>query len=158
MTDPIFLKAADESAERAGAHLTMTRADVLEKALLAGGALVVGGVVIGGLPAWATSAPSVDHDVEILNFALLIEYLQASFYEEALARGALTGELRQFARVVGSHERAHLAFIKRTLGAKARAKPTFDFSDTTRDNGRFGRAAVTLEEVGLAAYNGQATN
>jgi rubrerythrin len=158
MTDPIFVEISDCSVERVGSDAPISRAAVLEKAVIAGGSLVVGGVVIGGLPALATSAQSAGHDVEILNFALLIEYLQASFYEEALARGALTGELREFTRVVGAHERAHLAYIKRTLGRKARAKPSLDFSDTTRDADKFGRTAVTIEEIGLAAYNGQAAN
>jgi hypothetical protein len=158
MTDPIFVEDVHERTDGAGAGSCLTRANLLEKSVIAGGAMVVGGAVIGGLPALATSAPSADHDVEILNFALLVEYLQASFYKEALARGALTGELREFARVVGSHEREHVAFIKRTLGRKARRKPPFDFSDTTRDKDKFGPTAVTLEEIGLAAYNGQAAN
>jgi Ferritin-like domain len=157
MKDRVFLQIVDQSAD-AWAELPLTRARLLEAAVVGGGAVVAGGVLIGGLPSIAATAPSASQDVQILNFALLIEYLQASFYAEALAKGALRGERRQFARIVGGHEQAHAALIKRTLASKARQKPAFDFSDTTSHQAKFDQAAIALEEIGLAAYNGQATN
>ena len=149
MTDRVLLEIVDESAD-APAELPLTRARLLETAVVGGGALIAGGVLIGGLPSIAGSAASASQDVEILNFALLIEYLQASFYADALAKGSLRGERRQFARVVGSHEQAHLSFLKRTLGPKARQKPRFDFSDTTSDPAKFGQTAVVLEDDTVA--------
>ena len=35
----------------------------------------------------------------------------------------LTGELAQYARVVGGHERAHVAFLRETLGSRAKPAP-----------------------------------
>ena len=52
-----------------------TRVEILERAVVAGGALLAGGVLITGLPRLATSAPSAKQDTEILNFALLLEQL-----------------------------------------------------------------------------------
>jgi ferritin-like protein len=157
MTDRVFLEILDEAAA-APAELPLSRARLLERALIGGGAVIAGGVLLGGLPSTGSTAPSASQDVEILNFALLIEYLQASFYAEALAKGALRRERRRFARIVGSHEQAHASLIERTLAGKARQKPRFDFSDTTSEQAKFDQTAVVLEEIGLAAYNGQAPN
>jgi hypothetical protein len=135
-----------------------TRAEVLERAVLAGGAVAAGGVLVVGLPHLAISAPSRKQDVKVLNFVFLLESLQAAFYAEALRDGKLTGEWRQFASLVGRQERAHLAYLKRRLGSDARSIPKFKFGDSTKSRAKFSAAAVALEDVGLAAYNGQATN
>src|SRR5215210_5362354 len=89
---------------------------------------------------------------------LLIEYLQDAFYAEATAAGALTGEVRRFAEVVGDHERQHVQSLRGLLRGDARAKPTFRFGDAIRSDGRFTAAALTLEETIAAAYIGQAAN
>jgi rubrerythrin len=144
--------------EGALAEVGETRSGFFKKAVVGGGTLVVGGVAIGGLPRLASAAPSARQDVQILNFALLLEYLEAEFYTEAENRGiAIQGELRDFASVVGRHERAHRDFLIDTLGAKARSKPTFDFGDTVTDPTKFRQTAQALEEVGVSAYLGQAT-
>jgi hypothetical protein len=135
-----------------------TRADLLERALLAGGGLVMGGVMIAALPDFAGSKPSPKQDVEILNFALLLEYVQAGLYDDALKRKVLTGERRDFAEVVRGHERAHIAFIRKALGSKARKAPTLDFGDDTASAERFTDVALKLEDLGVAAYNAQAPN
>lgn len=135
-----------------------TRSEWLTRLLAAAGAAVAGGVVLGGLPGAASSAPSAEQDVRILNFALLIEYLQAKFYAAATAAGSLTGELRDYARIVGAQEEAHVAFIRSTLGPNARPEPRVDFGNATRDAQEFTKAAVELEDLGVAALNGQAPN
>ena len=135
-----------------------TRAEVLERAVVAGGALLAGGVLITGLPRLATSAPSPKQDAEILNFALLIEQLQAAFYAESLTHGRLRGQLRQFAEVVEGHERAHRKFVESALGSNAHGPPRFRFGETTSDPAKFVAAAVALEDTALAAYNGQGPN
>ena len=135
-----------------------TRRGILQKGLVAGGAVVAAGVTIGGLPKLAFAAPSPAQDVKVLNFALTLEYLEAEFYAQARSGGALSGELRDFARVVGTHEAQHVAFLKKALGAKAVAEPTFDFKGTTEDAAKFQATAIVLEDTGVAAYNGQGAN
>jgi len=132
-----------------------TRSAFLKKAAVAGGGVALGGVLIGGLPALTTAAPGPAQDQEILNFALLLEYLEAEFYTQAEASGALSGEAAEFARVVGEHERAHVEFLEGALGDAANAKPTFDFKGTTEDQQMFLQTAIVLEDTGVAAYNGQ---
>jgi hypothetical protein len=129
------------------------------------GSLVRGGLALAGgsaaLAAWplpTSSAPSAKQDAAILRFGLLVEDLQAAFYADALDRGALSGELLEFARVVGRHERAHAAHIREALGAGAPTAPRFDFGEASAGPTNFARTAIKLEDLGLAAYNGAATS
>lgn len=135
-----------------------TRAEVLERVLAAGGAVAVGGIAIAAVADPAGSQPSAAQDVEILNFALLIEHVQAGFYADALRRGSLTGELRAFARTVGAHERAHVAFLRKALGSKAKKAPELEFGDDTTSPARFTDASLKLEDLAVAGYNAQAPN
>ena len=113
---------------------------------------------MGALPGRVASAPSPAQDVRVLNLALLIEYVEAAFYAEARAKNVLSGELRDFAAVVGAHEQRHLAFLKSALGSKARGKPRLVFGKAVTDPDAFVKAAVALEDTSVAAYNGQAAN
>lgn len=135
-----------------------SRGDLLKKGALAGGALFGGAALLGGLPKLASSAPSPKQDVRIMNFLLLVEYVQAGFYARAVEEAAIEGELLEFARVVGDHERAHIDFLRRRLGGEAREEPELDFGDATGDANAFARTALTLEETGIAAYIGQGAN
>ena len=94
-------------------------------------------------------------DGKILNFALLLEYLESEFYVQSVAGGALSGELLTFATTVRDHELAHVDYLKQALGGAAIAKPAFDFKGTTTDATKFTATAIVLEDTGVAAYNGQ---
>lgn len=155
-----FVVSADVGAngERLDAASDVSRTDLLKKIVFTGGAAVAGGILVGGLPRAAGSAPSAAQDVRILNFLLGLEYLQAAFYSEASRNGALSGELERLAEVVGHHERAHVAFLRQTLGADAVAEPTFDLGDTAADPDTFLASALALEEAVVAAYIGQGGN
>ena len=150
-TDGAIREALDETASD-------SRSEFLKRAAVAGGTIAAGGVVIGGLPKLVSAAPSPTQDAAILNFALLLEYLEAEFYTRAERSGALSGETLRFARVVGAHERTHVAYLKKALGSKARSKPTFDFKGTTDNQAKFQATAIVLEDTGVAAYNGQGPN
>ncbi len=134
-----------------------TRSDFFKKALAGGGALAAGGLVIGGLPSLAIGKPSAKQDVAILNFALLLEYLESEFYVRAVDSGVLTQKLAAFATTVRDHELAHVKALKAALGKKAISKPEFDFKDTTSDPAKFAATSIVLEDTGVAAYNGQGT-
>ena len=131
-----------------------SRADFLKKAVAAGGGLAGGGALLGLLATEGRAQTATD--VSILNFALTLEELEAAFYREAVAGGALTGRTLRFARVTGAHEDAHVAFLRQALGSAAIARPQFNFMGTTTNSQQFVATAVTLEETGVAAYKGQA--
>jgi hypothetical protein len=108
-----------------------------------------------GRPAGATAALSRG-DVAILNYALTLEYLQDSFYTEAERKGALEGPAARLTRVVGAVERAHVRALRKVLGREAVARPFFDFRGVTENPPSFIRTAVAFEDLGTAAYKGQA--
>jgi hypothetical protein len=131
---------------------------MLHRAIVGGGAVAAGAVVGLELADDSFSAPSPAQDIRILNFALQLEYVQARLYEDALRSAGLTGELHEFARVAGAHERDHVSFLRHHLGHQAKPPPALRFGEATRDPHRFAAAAVTLEDLAVAAYNGQGTN
>ncbi len=131
-----------------------SRAGFLRKAALAVGGVVGGGAALGALAAPAGAATA--GDVAILNYALTLEYLEAAFYTEAGRMGALSGDLGTFARIVGAHERAHVAALKKALGSAAVKTPWFDFKGTTENEAAFRKTAQVLEDTGVMAYAGQA--
>ena len=119
----------------------------------AGGGLLA--AVAFGRPPAARAALS-QGDVAILNYALTLEYLQDAFYTEAEQKGALQGPAARLARVVGAVERAHVKALKDVLGRKAVARPFFDFRGVTERPPSFVRTSVAFEDLGTAAYKGQA--
>ena len=141
--------------ETAAAAAGDTRAGFLAKASVFGGGLVGSSALLGLDPALAGAASKAG-DIAILNYALTLEYLEAAFYTEAEAMGALSGELALFARIVGQHERDHVKALQGVLGRKAVKKPRFNFRGTTEDAAKFAATAQVLEDTGVAAYKGQA--
>src|ERR1700730_5817737 len=126
-----------------------TRASFLKKAGIGVGAVMGGSALIGALPSLAAAAST--SDVDILNFALTLEYLEAAFYAEAVDKGARSGETKRFASVVSAHEAAHVAALKGALGAKAVAKPNFNFKGTTANQAQFQATSEVLEYTGVSA-------
>jgi hypothetical protein len=126
-------------------------------ALGAGATAGVAGALLG-VPRLAASAPSEEQDRAILNFALLLERVQAGFYARALDRLPLRGELLQFARVVHQHEQAHVAEIEAALGSAADPVPELDLEQATADVDAFRTTAAALEDLVVGGYDGQATN
>ncbi len=145
-----------DSALEESAGLGDTRAQMLRKMAMGGGAVLGGGALLA-LPTLAAAKPSPAQDRKILNFALTLEYLEAAFYDEAVAGGAISGDALVFARTAAAHENAHVAFLREALGSAAVARPNFDFKGTTASQPAFLQTAVTLEDTGVAAYLGQST-
>ena len=127
-----------------------TRAAFLGKAVVGGAAL------LGALAVPAAGEAAEASDVAILNYALTLEYLQSSFYTEAERLGAIRGELKRVPRQLGAVERAHVTALKQALGKAAAKRPAFNFRGVTEDNTKFLKTAVAFEDLGAAAYKGQA--
>ncbi len=125
------------------------------RVLAAGVAGGTGIMLARDLAPGSAHARSEREDLAILNFALALEYLQSSFYTEAERVGALHGPLARQARVVGSHERAHVTALRAVLGHHAIARPHFDFRGTTDSAKSFRSTAVALEDLSVGAYKEQ---
>jgi rubrerythrin len=139
-------------AETAHNAWTMSRAGFL--AATVGGSAAVLGLSATDSEAQGSKLPG--GDVAILNYALTLEHLQASFYTEAQRARALKGDAAKAARVVGAVERAHVEAFGNLLGRKAVKRPKFDFQGTTEDQDEFLKTAVAFEDLAVAAYKGQA--
>jgi hypothetical protein len=130
-----------------------TRAGILRKAAL-GSAALVGALA---LPGRAAAGPKLD--TAILNYGLVFEYLQSSFYTDAQRIGTLRQmrpEVAEWARVLGAHELAHVRILEQVLGKKAAKRPFFNFRGVTEDEDNFTRTAVAMEDLTVALLTGQA--
>jgi rubrerythrin len=129
-----------------------TRADFLRKAALGSAALLA---ALAAPP--SASAATSAADLDILNFALRFERLQASFYTEAESIGtvrSMAARKQQWARTLGAHERAHVRIIKKILGNRAGPRPFFDFHGVTESDDSFTRTAVAMEDLTVALLTG----
>jgi hypothetical protein len=133
----------------------MTRSSFLLKGALAAGALYGAGAVTPFVS--QAFAASEGGDVEILNFALTLEYLEADFYNVKGKTVGLKGQAKSYARMFGEEEADHVNALTATikqLGGKPVAKPTFVFPATSERS--YLALASVLENAGVGAYNGAA--
>jgi len=166
--DQINLEAIDvdgavrEAAEEVAGD---TRLSFLRKGAIGAGAALSGGAILSALiPSTALAAgrpPSGfgPGDVGILNYALTLEYLESTFYNEATGAGKITDPaLVQLLRTVTKDENFHVKYLKAALGSKAIKKPKFDFQGIPSDQAKFAATTYVLENTGVHAYLGQAPN
>lgn len=136
-----------------------TRAGLI-RATIGAGTVAAGGALLGSSRGDdATSlAANQDADAEILDFFLLLEYVQEGFYRESVEKAQIDGELLTYAETVAGQESEHVAFLEKWLGDRARARPELDFGDATGSAERFRDTAIYLEEAAIAGYIGQGAN
>lgn len=103
--------------------------------------------------------------VDVLNFALLLEYAERDFYIMALASDGLIPDTdREVFMQISKHETAHVEFLKAALGSAAREVPVFDFTakgmfpTVFSDYATFLALSQSFEDTGVRAYKGQAGN
>jgi hypothetical protein len=138
--------------EAASPLLPSSRRDFLRRGILGGGALL--GVLALPADAGAALARS-ERDIAMVNFDIVLEHLQSALYVEAQRLGALKPATLEWARVVGAHELAHLAALKRMVD-RPPARPTFNFRGVTEEERSFVRTAVAFEDLTAALLKWQA--
>lgn len=106
--------------------------------------------------------------LEILNYALTLEYLESEFYASGIAKGTAlvpAGPATNAIQTIGNHEAAHVAFLKMAITATGGTpvdKPNFDFTakgtfpDVFTSYATFLAVAQTFEDTGVRAYKGRA--
>ncbi|MCW2928643.1 MAG: ferritin-like protein [Thermoleophilia bacterium] len=140
------------------AHGT-TRGDFLKRAAVGASGMTIAASLIGPSGALgAASTGSPKQDIEVLNYALTLEFLEAAFYLGATRSKKLNTANARFAKVVYAHEAAHVKAIRDTivaLGGTPVKSPKFNFKGTNLTNTVFQKTALALEETGIKAYAGQ---
>jgi hypothetical protein len=111
-----------------------------------------------------TTAPFTNN-VDVLNYALTLEHLEATFYREGLDRFGnqdylnlgLQTSVRDRVSTIGQDEDAHVQTLTQVItqlgGAPVQAA-TYDFGYS--DLAGFLQVAMALENTGVAAYTGAA--
>jgi glutamine cyclotransferase len=139
------------SPELAGVEVHgMTRSGFILKGALAAGAAYG----VSAVTPFVGSALAATSDVDILNFALTLEYLETAFYEKGKTVG-LSGQAKSLAKSFGEEEAEHVAALMKAIsasGGKPVKKPTFVFP--VKDQKSFLKLAYVLENTGVGAYNG----
>lgn len=134
----------------------LTRSAFMVRGALAAGA-VYGASTISPFVSQAL-AQSGGGDIEVLNFALTLEYLEDEFYDIANKRLGLRGQARELSREIGRNEQEHVDALRTAIseaGGEPVKEPRFK-GLATRDERSFLKLAQTLEDTGVSAYNGAA--
>jgi rubrerythrin len=136
----------------------MTRESFLMRSTLAAGA-AYGALSATGLISSAL-ADAGGGDVDILNYALTLEFLETEFYTQAAKKvKGLSSYESKLTRELRDNEAAHVDALTATikdLGGKPVAKPTFGFGGAFASRAAYLKTANVLEDTGVSAYNGAA--
>lgn len=118
-----------------------------------GGGMLLGGILSSCQGSDRSPLPTRISDVDILNFALNLEYLEAAFYLAAVGRlnqlpggtasvilpsgvsgsttvPGLTGDDLALAQEIANDELAHVNFLRQALGSAAVSRPVIDLSNS----------------------------
>ncbi len=131
----------------------MTRASFILRGAMTAGA-VYGAAAVGPYVSNAFAAGG-SGDLDILNFALTLEYLETDFYKVKGKAVGLSGEAKTLASLFGDEEAEHVAALTMAIkgaGGTPVKKPTFAFPVTNQAS--FLKLAYVLENTGVGAYNG----
>ncbi len=145
--------------------------------LLASAGITVGGAALAATPlavaAQMDSTPTMDGDemmmfaspVDVVNYALTLEHLEAAFYRDGLAAIGEAGftdlgfqpSVYEALLTIGDNEATHVATLTQVvsdLGGEPVAEAVYDFGYA--DAAGFLQVAQALEDTGVSAYQGAA--
>lgn len=170
---PVLQSIDPEVAEK----VLSRRAAILRGASVSAG--VAAGLALASVPvalaAFSREAfgqgTSLPQDIiDVLNFALTLEFLESTFYDTGVATSGLipSSDIAIFQQIM-KHEDAHVVFLQTTLGSAAVAKPSFDFTAGNGSNNgpfadvfsnyeTFKTVSQAFEDTGVRAFKGQVAN
>jgi len=114
--------------------------------------------MLGTRFAFAQSSDFAD-DVDVLNYALTLEFLEAEFYRQGNGKNLLSGKEAQYLETVGADEDAHVAAITDTInkiGGTPVEAPGVDFADSFDSREKYLTTSHVFENLGVSAYLGAA--
>lgn len=158
-TDATVLGGLDPDLQTA---LTRNRRSLLADAALRLGVIASAPLILALSARHAFGADLPEQIVDTLNFALSLEHIEDAFYRTALDAKLIPDERKVVFQQIGLHEAAHVALLESVLGAAAVKRPEFDFTaagkypDVFTNFATFLTLSMTFEDLGVAAYKGQA--
>lgn len=103
--------------------------------------------------------------VDVLTYALTLEHIEDAFYRSGLdAKGLIPAEYEGIFNQIGKHEAAHVELLSGALGSAAIKRPKLDltaggkYADALTNFDTYLTLSQTFEDLGVAAYKGQAGN
>lgn len=165
--------------ERLLAEIQMERRRLSRRRLLSGTAMVAGGGALAltlspmsALPGFAQATPTdaspaadapFADDIEVLNYALTLEHLEAAFYTDGV--GLFTFGTDGFGQDINTnlaairdHEVAHVETLTTVItdlgGTPVEAAPSYNFADAYASIDAFLATAAAVENLGVQAYDG----
>ncbi len=139
----------------------VNRRDFAKGALALGGAGLLSAVALaashnGGL-VFAQDAP-FKNDIDVLNYALTLEFFEAELYKVLVAGGKLQGKDLQYIQLFGQQEQAHVDAVLATiqkLGGTPVQKGNYNFPTLNTREDVLNLLNV-VEQTGVGAYLGAA--
>lgn len=110
-----------------------------------------------GTTAAASSGGSEQGDLDILNYALTLEFLETDFYNKVIDAGLFKGAQADLLKHFGESEQQHVDALTATikkLGGTPVSAPKAKFP--LKDAASVAKLAATVENLGAAAYLAQA--
>jgi hypothetical protein len=135
----------------------MRRRDLIKGAV----AVIPGAIALNLLGAkWAVAEDGdFEGPLDVLNYALTLEYLEAEFYRQGNEADLLDGKAARYLRAIQKDEEAHVWAITDTiekLGGTPVPAPKVDFGGAFKNSASYLETAYTFENLGVQAYLGAA--
>lgn len=110
-------------------------------------------------PATTTSTTaSAGGDLGIVNYALTLEHLEAQFYDKVIASNLFNGSTLSTLKTFGAEEHQHVAALTKVASSLGKPAPAPNGKFPLHSASAVAKLAASVENLGAAAYLGQAPN
>jgi rubrerythrin len=141
----------------------MSKYDLTRSAFLTRSALAAAGIYgvtgVGRALAHEKHGAFSGGDIGIVNFALTLEKIEVDFYNQALETPGLSADAKKLFESIAANEDEHVKSLTQSitqLGGKADPAPETTIGPFDGEEAVI-RFAIDLEDTGVSAYNGAAT-
>lgn len=137
--------------------MSIRRRDLVKGAATVLPASIALGALNNGF-AWAQAA-DFNSDIDVLNYALTLEYLEAEFYRQGNKANLVTGKEKEYLDKIQADEESHVATITSTiqkLGGTPVAAPAVDYGASFASRKSYLTTSHIFENKGVGAYLGAA--